>query len=91
MLARERTPVGLRSNQTSRNDKSVRSLKVVLYGEPAPESPFQMGFSLSRRSVDGPKTGAGSGSAVLFLGRFHGCHVKTRSRGQEESRMLAID
>lgn len=28
----------LRSNEVSRDDESVKSLKVVLYGEPSPES-----------------------------------------------------
>jgi len=40
MRARIRTAIALRSNEVTRNAQPMRSLKVVLYGEPVEESPF---------------------------------------------------
>jgi hypothetical protein len=46
-------------NGISRYHKPVRSLKVVLYGEPSDESPFQRVFLRPGKSVPGPETGQG--------------------------------
>jgi len=46
----------LYSDQISRYHKSVRSLKVVLYGEPALKGPFERGLFSFREAAAEPKT-----------------------------------